>query len=251
MLEVNNITLKFGGLIAVNNVSLKCEKNKVTALIGPNGAGKTTLFNCISGVYFPDQGEVLLEGPHLEKKRCFQRCDAGISRTYQVVNLFWSMTVLENVMVGMNCRLKSSLLDALFMTKKMKEEEKSAFERAHEILRFVELDSYADYPARSLPYGKQRLLEIARGLASSPKILLLDEPAAGMNTKEKSELDAILKRIINLGVTILIVEHDMSLIMHVSDYIYVLSDGKLLAQGTPIEIQNNPDVIATYLGGDD
>lgn len=251
MLETNKVTIKFGGLIAVNEVSIKIRPNQITALIGPNGAGKTTFFNCISGVYVPTSGEVILNGEHLEGKRGFQICQAGISRTYQVINLFWKMSVLDNVMVGMHTQLKSNFWDSLFGSKKKKEEEKAAYARAHELLQFVGLDELADAPASSLSYGKQRLLEIVRGLASNPEIILLDEPAAGMNTTEKAELDVLLSKILDMGVTILIVEHDMKLIMNVSDYIYVLCNGKLLAEGTPEEIQNNPDVIAAYLGGDE
>lgn len=251
MLETKKVTIRFGGLIAVNEVSLKLEPNKITALIGPNGAGKTTFFNCISGVYTPTSGEVLLDGEHLEGKRGFQINEAGIARTYQVINLFWKMSVFENVLVGMHTRLKTNFWHSLFSTPKKREEEARIRERAHELLKFVGLDEYADAPASSLSYGKQRLLEIVRGLASDPKIILLDEPAAGMNTTEKAELDVLLKKILAMGVTILVVEHDMKLIMNVSDYIYVLCNGKLLAQGVPEEIQKNPEVIAAYLGGDE
>lgn len=251
MLETRNVTINFGGLIAVNNVSIEVQPNKITALIGPNGAGKTTLFNCISGVYKPTKGEIILDGQHLEGKRGFQINAAGIARTYQVINLFWKMTVLENVLVGMNSRLESNFWDCLFHTRKKRMEEERIHKEAHDLLKFVGLDEYADVPASSLSYGKQRLLEIVRGLASKPKIILLDEPAAGMNTAEKAELDMLLKKIIDMGVTILIVEHDMRLIMNVSDYIYVLCNGMLLAQGKPGEIQNNPEVICAYLGGDE
>jgi branched-chain amino acid transport system ATP-binding protein len=250
MLETNQVTINFGGLIAVNKVSVKVQPHKITALIGPNGAGKTTLFNCISGVYKPSGGEVLLDGRHLEGKRGFQINEAGIARTYQVINLFWKMNVLENVLVGMNTRLKANFWDSLLSTKKKREEEKRINKKAHELLQFVGLDDYASAPASSLSYGKQRLLEIVRGLASEPNVILLDEPAAGMNTAEKAELDILLKKIIDMGVTILLVEHDMKLIMNVSDYIYVLCNGMLLAEGVPSEIQNNPEVIAAYLGGD-
>ena len=251
MLETKNVTIKFGGLIAVNDVSIKVRPGQITALIGPNGAGKTTLFNCISGVYVPNNGEVILDGEHLEGKMGYKINAAGIARTYQVINLFWKMTVLENVLVGMHTRLKSNFWDSLFHTKKKREEEKAILEKAHEWLQFVGLDEYADAPAGSLSYGKQRLLEIVRGLASDPKVILLDEPAAGMNTTEKAELDTLLQKILQMGYTILVVEHDMKLIMNVSDYIYVLCQGKLLAEGTPEEVQNNPEVIAAYLGGDE
>ena len=251
MLETNKVTINFGGLIAVNEVSIRVEDHKITALIGPNGAGKTTLFNCISGVYVPDSGSVILDGVHLEGKMGYQINKAGIARTYQVINLFWKMSVIENVLVGMHSRLKSNFWNNILHTKSKREEEKRILAKAHEWLNFVGLDKYAHVPAGSLSYGKQRLLEIIRGLASDPKIILLDEPAAGMNTIEKKELDSLLQRILKKGVTILIVEHDMKLIMDVSDYIYVLCNGKLLAEGVVQDIQNNPDVIAAYLGGDD
>ena len=251
VLETNKVTIRFGGLIAVNEASIKVRKGLITALIGPNGAGKTTLFNAVSGVYVPTSGEVYLNGEHLEGKRGFQINEAGISRTYQVINLFWKMTVLENVMVGMHTRLKSNFWQDLFNTKKKRQEEAEARAKAHEWLQFVGLDEYANAPAGSLSYGKQRLLEIVRGLASDPQVILLDEPAAGMNSTEKLELDALLKKILDMGYTILIVEHDMKLIMNISDYIYVLYHGALLAEGTPAEIQENPDVIAAYLGGED
>ena len=251
MLETNKVTIRFGGLTAVNEVSIKVQPNKITALIGPNGAGKTTLFNCISGVYKLTSGEVSLDGEPLQGKRGFQINQAGVARTYQVINLFWKMNVLDNVLVGMNSRLTTNFWQSLFNTKHKRDEEKQILEKAHELLQFVGLDEYADAPASSLSYGKQRLLEIVRGLASEPKVILLDEPAAGMNTAEKAELDVLLKKIIEKGVTILLVEHDMKLIMNVSDYIYVLCNGKLLAEGVAQDIQNNPEVIAAYLGGDD
>ncbi len=251
MLETNKVTINFGGLIAVNEVSISVREHKITALIGPNGAGKTTLFNCISGVYKPVSGEVLLDGEHLEGKRGYQINKAGIARTYQVINLFWKMNVIDNVLVGMHSRLQSNFWDCILNTPKKREEEKRILAKAHEWLEFVGLDGFADAPAGSLSYGKQRLLEIVRGLASDPKVILLDEPAAGMNTAEKQDLDALLQKVLKMGVTILIVEHDMKLIMGISDYIYVLCNGKLLAEGVVEDIQNNPEVIAAYLGGDD
>jgi branched-chain amino acid transport system ATP-binding protein len=251
MLETNKVTINFGGLIAVNEASIRVEDNRITALIGPNGAGKTTLFNCISGVYVPTSGSVILDGVHLEGKMGYQIHKAGISRTYQVINLFWKMSVIENVLVGMHSRLVSGFWDSILHTKKKREEEKRVWAKAYEWLEFVGLEKFADAPAGSLPYGKQRLLEIIRGLAGDPKIILLDEPAAGMNTGEKRDLDALLHKILKLGVTILIVEHDMKQIMDISDYNYVLCNGKLLAEGVARDIQNNPEVVAAYLGGDD
>ena len=251
MLETNGVTIKFGGLTAVNHVNIKVRDNQITGLIGPNGAGKTTFFNCISGVYTPNEGSVIFEGQHIEGKRPYQICQAGISRTYQVINLFWEMTALENVMVGMHPRLKSNFMTNLFHTPAVRKEEEEARKKAYEWLEFVGLEKYADDPAKSLSYGGQRLLEIVRGLASDAKILLLDEPAAGMNTKEKAEFDKLLKKILAKGVTILMIEHDMELVMGICDYIYVLEYGKLLAEGKPEEVQKNPEVIRAYLGGDD
>lgn len=251
MLETKKVTINFGGLCAVNEVSLRIHPGKINALIGPNGAGKTTFFNCITGVYKPTSGEVIMNGENIEGKMGWQINHAGIARTYQIINLFWSMSVIENVMSGMNRHLTTSFWDALFHTKKKREEEARIRKKAYELLEFVGLEEFADARADSLSYGKQRLLEIVRGLASDPQILLLDEPAAGMNTLEKAELDILLRKILEMGVTILVVEHDMKLIMSVSDYIYVLYNGKLLAEGVPEEMQKNPEVVAAYLGGDD
>lgn len=250
MLRVENVTIKFGGLTAVNDVSLEIKPNKITALIGPNGAGKTTFFNCISGVYTPNNGKVIFENSVISGKKGHQINKAGIARTYQVINLFRNMNVLENVLVGMHSRLQSGYFAALLRTKSQKQEEKAAYERAYEWLDFVNLRGKAMDPAGSLSYGEQRLLEIVRGLASSPKLILLDEPAAGMNIQEKIELDALLKKVIKKNVTVLMIEHDMKLVMGVADYIFVLNNGKLLAQGNPAEIQNNKDVITAYLGGE-
>lgn len=250
MLTVENVTIRFGGIVAVDHVSMEAGDGRITGLIGPNGAGKTTFFNCISGVYTPNEGTIIFNGGHMEGKAGYQICRAGIARTYQVINLFWKMTVLENVLVGMHVRLKSSLLQAALHRRCERKEEQRAREKAMELLRFVGLEGRANDKAVSLSYGEQRLLEIVRGLASEPKLLLLDEPAAGMNTTEKNELDGVLKRIIRLGVSILMIEHDMKLVMGICDYLYVLENGKLLAQGIPAEIQNNPEVIRAYLGGE-
>ena len=251
MLEVNNITLRFGGLIAVNDVSMKVEDGRITGLIGPNGAGKTTTFNCLSGVYKPNSGTIVFDGKHLEGMRPYQVHNVGISRTYQVINLFRTMSVIDNVMVGIHSHLKSNFWQSLLHVRSERAEEQAAYEKCHELLRFVGLDEKAMALAGSLSYGEQRLLEIVRGLASDPKLILLDEPAAGMNSREKQELDVLLHRIIDRGVSILMVEHDMKMVMGVCDYIYVLSSGKLLAEGVPEAVRNNPDVIKAYLGGDE
>lgn len=250
MLKVQNVTLSFGGLVANNDVTLEVRDGKITGIIGPNGAGKTTLFNCISGVYTPDSGEIIFDGKEIQGHRPFQVNKAGIGRTYQIINLFKKMKVYENVIVGMHSRLESNFSDSLFKTKKEKEEEEKAYAKSLELLDFVGLLDVKDELAGSLSYGKQRILEICRAIASEPKILLLDEPAAGMNATEKNELDALCHKITENGISILIIEHDMKLMMELADYMYVLNYGKLLAEGVPTSIQNNPDVIEAYLGGE-
>lgn len=248
MLKAENVTIRFGGITAVNRVNMLVKPNMITGLIGPNGAGKTTFFNCISGVLKPNEGTVEFIGNRIEGKKPYQINAAGISRTYQIINLFWKMNVIENVLVGMHPHLKSGYFSDMVRLPSQRKEEKTAYEKAYEWLEFVNLTEHANDPASSLSYGKQRLLEIVRGLASSPKLILLDEPAAGMNSREKEELDTLLKKIIGMGVTILIIEHDMKLIMGVCDYIYVLNNGVLLAEGCPSEVSSNHDVITAYLG---
>jgi len=250
MLKVDNVTLRFGGLVANSEVCMEVPDGKIVGLIGPNGAGKTTFFNIISGVYTPNEGKINFEGQEIQGKRPHQINELGIARTYQVINLFRKMTVVENVVVGMHTQLEQGFFSSLFKTKKEREEETKAFEKALELLEFVGLRHRAYETAGSLSYGEQRLLEICRGLASQPKLILLDEPAAGMNATEKVELDHLLQKILKKNIGILIIEHDMKLMMGVADYLYVLNYGKLLAEGVPSEIQKNPDVIAAYLGGE-
>ena len=251
MLKVNNLTLKFGGLAAVNDVSLNILPGKINGLIGPNGAGKTTFFNLISGVYKPTAGEIYFNEKRIDGKPSFRIHEMGISRTYQVINLFRKMSVLENVQVGMHSDLKSGYFASIIKTKKQKAEEKKCLELAYEWLDFVGLRPKANMFAFGLSYGEQRLLEIVRALASSPALLLLDEPAAGMNSREKDALDILLRKIVDKGVTIFLVEHDMKLVMGVTDHIFVLNYGSKLAEGTPELIQNNPEVIKAYLGEDE
>ena len=251
MLKTEGVTIRFGGLVAVNKVSIHVEKGKITGLIGPNGAGKTTFFNCISGVYKPAEGRVLFDGRDVAGLRPFKINEAGMARTYQVINLFRKMTVKENIMVGMHSRLKSSFLADVLRLPSQRQEEKFVLEETEKWMEFVGLQDMANQQAGSLSYGKQRLLEIVRGLASNPKLLLLDEPAAGMNSREKEEFDSLLRRILDLDVTILMIEHDMKLVMGVCDYVYCLEHGTLLSQGIPEAVQNDPEVIAAYLGGEE
>lgn len=248
MLEVKDVTVKFGGLYANKDVTLEVKAGSITGLIGPNGAGKTTFFNAISGVYKPTSGKVVFEGRDITGLQPYKINHLGMTRTYQIINLFKKMSVLENVMVGMHGRMKQGFFSSMLKTPKERQEEALVREKAYELLDFVNLTKYAKEPSGTLSYGDQRKLEIVRGLASNPKLILLDEPCAGMNSREKEALNELLYRIRERNVTILIIEHDMKVVMGVTDYIYVLNYGKLLAQGTPKEVQQNPDVITAYLG---
>lgn len=251
MLKVDHVCLEFEGLKAVDDVCLTVEKGTVTALIGPNGAGKTTLFNIIAGVYTPKSGSIILEGKDITGRKTYDICNYGIARTYQVIKLFSGMTVLDNVLVGMHSQLHANFWQGIFRTRKSSEEEKAAKEKAMNLLKLVGLERYAAFPAGSLAYGQQRLLEIARALASNPKLLLLDEPAAGMNTKEKFDLNERIREITAMGITVLVVEHDMAMVMSIADKIYVISSGRNLAEGNAEEIANDPQVIEAYLGRGD
>ena len=249
ILETRQVTKRFGGLSAVNRVSIEIPESSIYSIIGPNGAGKTTLFNCITGFYQPDEGDMLFQGQSLVGYAPDRVTRQGISRTYQNIRLFPAMTALENILVGAHPRLESNWLDAILHTPRQRQEEKEALMDAQELLNFVDLTGKGDLLARNLPYGEQRRLEMARALANEPSLILLDEPTAGMNPNESAKMMRFIRSLRDeLGITILLIEHDMRVVMGISEYIYVLDFGELIAEGTPEEIQNNPQVIESYLG---
>ena len=252
VLELKGVTKQFGGLTAVSEVDLKIEKNQICSLIGPNGAGKTTVFNIITGVYQVTKGDIFFEGRSICGCAPYKIVDMGIARTFQNIRLFKKMTAVENVMTGFHCRSRAGLFNIIYNRRKMLEEDRNIRKRSEELLEYLKIADLKDELASSLPYGHQRLLEIARAMATQPKILLLDEPAAGMNAQEKEELIRTIRGIRNdFGISVLIVEHDMDLIMNISDDITVLNYGARIAHGVPEEIQNNEEVIEAYLGRSD
>lgn len=249
ILETRGVTKRFGGLSAVDNVTIQIPEGSIYAIIGPNGAGKTTLYNCITGFYPSDEGDMLFQGESLVGLSPDRITKKGISRTYQNIRLFPAMTALENILVGAHPRLKSNWLDAILHTPRQRAEEKEALKKAQDLLNFVGLKGQGDLFARNLPYGAQRRLEMARAMANDPKIILLDEPTAGMNPNESVVMMRFIENLRDeLGITILLIEHDMKVIMGISEFIYVLDFGQLIAKGTPGEIQKNPQVIESYLG---
>ncbi len=248
LVEVKNLTVKFGGLTALDDVSFDIKRGEILGLIGPNGAGKTTCFNAMTGVYKPTSGDVLLEGTSLKGQKQHQITRLGLARTFQNIRLFGEMSALENVVVGLDARHRTSVPGALLRTPRHVREEKSAIERGMALLEFVGIADLASTASRQLPYGYQRRLEIARALATDPKLLCLDEPAAGFNPAEKEELMELIRTIRADGYTVLLIEHDMRLVMGVTDRIVVLEFGRKLADDVPTAIRNDPRVIAAYLG---
>jgi branched-chain amino acid transport system ATP-binding protein len=249
LLTSNHVTKTFGGLVAVSDLNLEIQENSISSVIGPNGAGKTTFFNCVTGFYRVDSGEIIFDGRPIHNHRPDQICEFGIARTYQNIRLFSATTAIENILVGEDPRLKANVIDAVLRTKRFHDDERGALEEARRLLEFIGLRGMGDQLARNLPYGAQRRLEIARALASKPKLLLLDEPTAGMNPHETGEMTHFIQNLRDdLGITILLIEHDMRVVMGISEQISVLDYGSKIAEGKPQEIQKNQRVIEAYLG---
>jgi len=249
LLQTTDVVKRFGGLVAVNKISISLEPGRIASIIGPNGAGKTTFFNTLTGIYTPDEGQITFNDRSLIGLRPDQVSERGISRTFQNIRLFGAMTVLENILVGMHTQLKQSALDALFRTKRFHDEERDSENTAKELMAYVGLKNVGNQLARNLPYGGQRRIEIARAIAANPALLLLDEPTAGMNPNETADAIKLFRRIRDdKGITILLIEHDMRVVMGISEHISVMDYGEKIAEGTPKEIRDNQRVIEAYLG---
>ncbi|WP_353508701.1 ABC transporter ATP-binding protein [Intrasporangium sp.] len=248
VLEATGVTMRFGGLVAVNDVAMSVHEGEIVGLIGPNGAGKTTFFNCLTGLYKPTEGRVRLLGTDLPPKPRAV-VSAGMARTFQNIRLFGNMTALENVMVGRYCRTSSMALTSILRGPKFRREERESRDRAQELLEFVGLGKSTEHLARNMPYGDQRRLEIARALATDPQLLLLDEPTAGMNPRETQQASDLIFRIRDNGLAVVVIEHDMRFIFNLCDRVLCLVRGEVLVEGTPHEVQSDPRVIEAYIGG--